>query len=101
VIVYEVNLQVQRTIAAEYLPWLASHVAQMLALPGFVSAESFAVPDQHDDTRIACCVQYRLRDRVALEAYLRDHAAGMRADAVARFGDRFSAQRRVLEPLPA
>jgi hypothetical protein len=41
-------------------------------------------------------VQYRLIDAAALEAYLRDHAPRLRADGVARFGERFRAQRRVL-----
>jgi quinol monooxygenase YgiN len=99
VIVYEVNLRVQRTIAAAYLSWLESHVAQMLALPGFVSAQTFTAPDHEDEQVRAFCVQYRLQDRAALDGYLREHAARMRADAVARFGDRFSAGRRVLEPL--
>lgn len=37
-----------------------------------------------------------LRDAAALGAYLRDHAPAMRAEGVARFGDRFGATRRVM-----
>jgi hypothetical protein len=47
------------------------------------------------------CAQYRMRDSDALDAYLRDHAARMRADGVARFASGFSAERRVLLPLDA
>jgi hypothetical protein len=101
VIVYEVNLRVRREIADDYRTWLHLHVAQMLALPGVVSAEIFAVPEHDDAARVAMCAQYRMRDSDALDAYLRDHAARMRADGVARFGSGFSAERRVLLPLDA
>jgi hypothetical protein len=41
-------------------------------------------------------VQYRLRGADALAAYLRDHAPRLRADGIARFGERVRASRRVL-----
>ena len=37
-------------------------------------------------------------DQDALDEYLRDHAPRLRGDAMARFGGRFEAQRRVLRP---
>ena len=46
--------------------------------------------------KIRRIVQYRLRDQAALDAYLRDQAPRMRAHGVERFGDRFTAGRRVL-----
>jgi quinol monooxygenase YgiN len=99
VIVYEVNLRVEREIAAAYASWLHTHVAQMLALPGFVGAELFEDPAANDASNVAWCCQYRLVDAAALERYLQEHAPRMRADGVARFGARFSATRRVLQPV--
>lgn len=98
-IVYEVNLRVESGIARDYAHWLEAHIAQMLALPGFVSAERFEVEAADDATHRGFCVQYRLADAGALDAYLREHAPQMRADALARFGERFSATRRILRPL--
>lgn len=98
-LVYEVNLDVEASIAATYRAWLDAHVAQMLALPGFVGAQAFDVVEPAIEGRVAFCVHYRLRDAAALDAYLRDHAPRMRADGVARFGDRFRATRRVLRPV--
>lgn len=46
-------------------------------------------------------MHYVLRDAAALDAYLHEHAPRMRADGVARFGDRFRASRRVLRPAGA
>lgn len=96
-IVYEVNLDITAGIAAEYRAWLDTHVRTMLALPGFTGARVFEVLEpQAPATQVALSVQYTLADVSALDAYLRDHAARMRAEGVARFGAGFRARRRVL-----
>jgi antibiotic biosynthesis monooxygenase (ABM) superfamily enzyme len=98
-IVYEVTLAVETGSSDSYLAWLREHVAQMLALPGFATAEIFAVVDDDPRSR-RWCVQYRLRDAVDLDAYFAQHAARMRAEGLARFGDAVVATRRVLRPVP-
>jgi hypothetical protein len=101
VIVYEVNLFVDAAIGGEYRQWLATHVAQILQLPGFIDARILEVLESDVEPRAQCeevalCVQYTLRDRAALETYLGEHAPRMRGDGEARFGGRFRARRRVL-----
>ena len=62
-------------------------------------ATTSEIEAQGDDAATrAFCVQYRLRDAAALEHYLQEHAPRMRADGEARFGGRFSASRRILQP---
>lgn len=96
-IVYEVNVDLDIAIEHEYRAWLDAHVREILALPGFTGARVFDVFEPKPDAgRIALCVQYALRDAAALDDYLREHAPRLRADGVARFGDRFRAHRRVL-----
>lgn len=98
-VVYEVNLDVDAGVIGSYRDWLDGHVAQILALPGFVGARVFEVAEPAAAAgRVALCVQYTLVDAAALDAYLRDHAARMRADGLARFGGRFEASRRILRP---
>jgi hypothetical protein len=99
-LVYEVNLEVDAAIAADYRAWLDDHVAQILALPGFTGARIFEVLEpQPPAALVAFCVQYTLRGRDDFDAYLREHAPRMRAEGIARFGDRFRASRRVLAAL--
>jgi antibiotic biosynthesis monooxygenase (ABM) superfamily enzyme len=98
-IFYEVTLEVDREIAADYLHWLKVHMVQMLALPGFVDAQRFARTDTPEAERATFVVRYRLRDQAALDAYFANHAADMRADGLRAFGTRFSATRRVLREL--
>jgi hypothetical protein len=99
-VVYEVNLDVEAAIGADYLAWLRAHVAEICALPGFTGARLHEVIDPPPPPgRLHLCVQYRLVDAAALETYLRDHAPRLRADGLARFGGRFVASRRVLTGL--
>jgi hypothetical protein len=99
-VVYEVDLEIDAAIGSAYRDWLQGHVRELLALPGFVTAQVYEVADPPPPTGTrSLCVQYRLRDAAALDRYLREDAPRMRADGVARFGERFRATRRVLRPL--
>jgi hypothetical protein len=96
-VIYEVNIRVAAAIETDYRAWLVEHIAAMLALPGFVRAHCFDVLDPAPAPGfVALCVHYHLRDAQALQAYFEQYAAGMRADGITRFGDNFSASRRVL-----
>lgn len=98
-IIYEVTLDIEAAIADEYRSWLHEHVEHMLALPGFTGAQTFEVVDPAQPGRVVLCTHYRMHDAAALDAYLREHSARMRADGINRFGERFRSQRRVLHPL--
>ncbi|HET6604721.1 MAG TPA: DUF4286 family protein [Xanthomonadaceae bacterium] len=97
---YEVNVEIGREHEREYRRWLTAHVAQIAALPGFLGAQVLEVL-QDEDTgagRLALSVRYRLRDRAALEDYLREHAARLRADGASRFPDMRAWRRVLAEP---
>lgn len=95
-IIYEVNISLQCEIEAEYRAWLVKHIAEILSLPGFLDAQSFDVQQEASSTTIAICVQYRMESQAALDDYLQQHAPRLRADGIAKFDDRFTANRRVL-----
>jgi hypothetical protein len=94
-VTYEVNLVPDASIEDEFDEWLDAHVVDMLRLPGFLTAVVRRAEDA--DGGIQRTVQYELRDREALDAYLRDHAARMRRHGIDRFGERFRASRRILD----
>ena len=98
-IVYEVNLTVDREIADDYAAWLKDHVREMLALPGFVSAEWLEDVD-YDHSEGAdprWTILYRLGSHDDLTRYFEEDAERMRADGLDRFGTQFKATRRVLQ----
>ncbi len=96
-VIYEVELEVDRGVEAEYRAWLDAHIAEILALPGFLGASRFERLDPPaPEGRFALVVHYRLPDAAALAAYLPAPAPRRRGDGLTRFPDRFSARRRVL-----
>ena len=94
-VTYEVNLVPDSSIEDEFDEWLDAHVVDMLRLPGFLTAVVRRAEDANGDVQRT--VQYELRDREALDTYLRDHAARMRQHGIDRFGERFRASRRILD----
>jgi hypothetical protein len=96
-IVYEVTLRVQADIAAQYREWLSAHVQEMLQIDGFVDAVIEQQLDPIQEGFEIWCTRYQLRNQADLDNYLSQHAPRMRADGLQRFGDTFSASRRVLK----
>ena len=97
-VVYEVNLEFDVAIAAAYRAWLATHIREILALPGFVSAQVHEVADPLPTAgRVGLSVRYLVRDLQALEDYQREHAPRLRAEGLERFGEEgVRIRRRVL-----
>jgi len=105
VVVYEVNLEVERRVAADFERWLASHIEEMLSLPGFFRARWYVARDlaapssaEAGSDTVCWIVQYDLYTEADLERYLREDAPRMRGDGLERFAGRFESWRRVLEP---
>ena len=94
-ITYEVALEPEPEILGEFEAWLEYHMDDMLALPGFTGASIHKAenPDTGAQLRV---VRYELEDRAALQRYLEEHAPRMRAEGLAKFGDRFRASRRIV-----
>lgn len=99
-LIYEVQLHVDVDIAQAYRAWLQTHVQDMLAVPGFVSAQLFEVlePAPAQD-QVVLCVHYRVHGMAALQDYFEHRAPRMRAEGIERFGDGFRASRRVLQAI--
>jgi hypothetical protein len=97
-ITYVVELEMDATLRDEYLGWLADHVREMLALPGFIGAEILTRVEPPPSTgRFVVQVHYRLRDRAAWDGYLAHHAPRMRKAGLTRFGQRIHASRALFE----
>ena len=95
-VIYEVNLSVNPSIKVDFGQWLEVHIEEMLALPGFQSAQWWQVEAENEKTE--WCVHYILDDRDALQRYFEEYASQMRGDGLTRFGDDFQASRRILVP---
>jgi hypothetical protein len=94
-VLYEVDLEADDAIAAQFDTWLRDHIADMLQFEGFRSAEILE-DSAPPPGRIRRIVQYRLRDRAALDDYLAFHAPRMRTEGIGRFGERATEESRAL-----
>ncbi len=101
--VYEVRVEVDNEVAAEYLIWLREHLKQIVEAVGFEKADLFTL--EHESPRFATwVVQYVASSRVTIEDYLNHHSKSFRGDAIHRFGGKFKIERRILnfqESFPA
>jgi antibiotic biosynthesis monooxygenase (ABM) superfamily enzyme len=96
-VIYEVNLTINNEIFEEYYHWLIQHIEIMLTYRGFLYAEIAEEYIQENNKKIT--VRYSLDNKDDLDNYLNSHAKLMRDDGIKRFGDKFSAFRRIfLEP---
>jgi len=94
-LIYEVTLVIERDIVEPFDSWLANHIEEMLAIPGFLKANVFALEDD-EQGRARRVTQYYLESENHLEQYFACRVEQMRQAGIDRFGDRFSASRRVL-----
>lgn len=93
--IYEVNIALEPAIEIAYRKWLAPHVREILKLDGFIDASLFN--RENENGKVCLTVHYRAKNRAAVDLYLEKHAAKFRKEASDRFGNQFSANRRILE----
>lgn len=99
-LIYEVNLKISKSIESDYLRWLKEHQEEMLKFDGFESYTNYSRAPQeeglNDHANIYLTVHYYVKDRKCLDKYFKDHAAKMRDNGIKKFGNKFSATRRIL-----
>jgi hypothetical protein len=95
-VIYEVNLKIKNSILTQFKAWLSIHVSEMLEIDGFIHAKIFKDVDSSQDYTFLT-VQYEIESIDKLKSYFSHQANQMRRDGVSRFGDNFSATRRVMK----
>ena len=95
-IIYEVEIQVDRAIREEYESWLMDHIRKILSLPYFIKPDCLEQVDGQSGS-LTYVVRYASPSIDNLNLYLTDHAPAFRAEAEQRFAGQFKARRRVLE----
>lgn len=99
-ILYEVNLVIDPNIEQDYDTWLDAHIHEILTIEGFVGARWWfdsRYDAKEKSNQLHYTVQYELKDSMALQHYLDHHAPRLRQKGLDRFGEKFTATRRVLK----
>ncbi|WP_179021244.1 DUF4286 family protein [Winogradskyella forsetii] len=95
-IIYNVTLNIDKSIHQEWLEWIKEHIPQVLATGKFKEAKLTKVLVEDDEAE-TYSVQYRAHSREALDAYYAEHAANLRQKGLKRFGDKVLSFRTELE----
>jgi len=102
-LIYEVNLEVKEEAKFGFAGWLPDHIDKILKCEGFKAAQWFFRNHEEEgkdpDGSQLWTIQYIVDDQKSLDNYLKNHAEKMRKEALDKFGDKFSASRRVLHLL--
>lgn len=99
-ILYNVTVQTEPEIEAEWVKWMEEeHIPQLLATGLFEEARLCRMTGQGEDSAPTFAAQYLFASRAQYDAYINDFAPLMRQHGIDRFGGRFVAFRTVLEVL--
>lgn len=95
-IIYEVNLTIEENIYGEYCSWLTDHISLMMKQQGFIGYNMSADIEKSGSYK-SITIWYYLDNIDSLNNYLKNYSKDMRNDGINKFGDKFSASRRVFE----
>ena len=83
--------------------WLPDHIQEMLKFKGFQTAHWYFRRPEDEGSKVEgktlWSIHYLVEDRASLDEYFEKHAERMRAAGKEKFGEKFSATRRVLNLL--
>ena len=95
-IIYNVTVNIDKSINKEWLEWIKEHIPQVLATGKFKEAKLTKVLVE-DDEADTYSIQYRAHSRAALDSYYQEDAERLRQDGLHRFADKMLAFRTELE----
>lgn len=96
-ILYNVTLSVEASIADEWLTWMKdTHINDVMGTGLFTSFEIYKVLLQKED-ELTYSVQYFVESMSKLQQYQAKHAQQLQAKHINRYGDKIVAFRTVLE----
>ncbi|TBV25150.1 DUF4286 domain-containing protein [Meridianimaribacter sp. CL38] len=96
-IIYNVTVNIDKSIHEEWLNWIKNHIALVLATGHFTEAKLTKVLIEEEMGGTTYSIQYRAKSRTDLEDYYNNHADALRQDGLKRFADKMLAFRTELE----
>lgn len=97
-VVYNITLKVEPTIAAQWLQWQKEvHIPDVMATGLFESFRFYRLLEQDETEGPTYIVQYFATSRENYEEYIGKHAPLMRKKLADKWGDRLHAFRTLME----
>lgn len=97
-IIYNVTIKVEYSIAEEWLSWLKKeHISDIIATGCFTHATILHLLEADDTEGITYAVQYHAESIALYNRYIENFSEIMRKKATVKWGDKFIAFRSVMQ----
>ncbi len=97
-IIYNVTVKVEPSIASEWLQWLKEeHIPAIMLTGCFSGFRILHLLDENEKDGSTFTIQYEAELLSSYEDYINNFSTQMRKEAVNKWGDRFIAFRTVME----
>lgn len=96
-IIYNVTVNIDKSIHMEWLDWIKEHIAQVLATGKFTEAKLTKVIVDEKTEGFTYSIQYRAKSREDLDLYYKNDAIRLRSEGLKKFADKMLAFRTELE----
>jgi len=96
-IIYNVTVNVEKSINDKWLLWIKEHINKVLATRKFVEAKLSKVLVEDDLGSSTYSIQYKASSREELDDYYKNFAQALRQESIAKFADKAVAFRTELE----
>lgn len=95
--IYNVTVNIDESVHAEWLVWIEQHVNEVLDTGHFVSAKMTQVLVQEEMGGVTYSIQYTANSKEDIKNYYTQDAERLRADGMRRFADKMLAFRTELK----
>lgn len=97
-IIYNVTVKVDHSIAGEWLEWLKTeHIPDIISTGCFTHARVLHLLEQDDSEGITYAVQYHADNKDMYDRYINEFSDDMRKKGMDKWGNRFIAFRSVMQ----
>jgi hypothetical protein len=97
-IIYNVTIKVEHTIAAPFIQWMREeHIPDVVNTGCFTQGLIFHLLEADDDEGITYAIQYHAKDYAHYKKYLDQFAESRRKDVIDKWGNKFIAFRTVMQ----
>ena len=97
-IIYNVTIKVEHSIAEEWMSWLKNeHIPDLIATGCFTHATILHLLEADDTEGITYAVQYHAESKALYNRYIENFSEMMRKKATDKWGDKFIAFRSVMQ----
>lgn len=97
-IVYNVTAMVQWSIQEAWLTWMREiHIPEVMATGCFTGSRMYRLLEVDETEGPTYAIQYLAGSKANYQHYIENHAAGLRAAGIERWGNQFIAFRSLME----